>query len=123
MNRTGKPTGGAPWVVPRLDADMHMFSWIARWFRRQPRRDDLHFVLYTRTGCHLCELAWDLLQTAQAQHGFHLDLIDVDTDDDLARKHGEWVPVITVNGKVRFKGKINPVLLLRILEKKPPGPG
>jgi glutaredoxin len=100
-----------------------MLAWLRNLFRRRPRRDDLHFVLYTRAGCHLCELAWDLLQTAQLQHGFRLDVVDVDTDDDLARQYGQSVPVITVNGKVRFKGKINPVLLLRILDRRPSRPG
>ena len=96
-----------------------MFAWLAKLFRRQPRREDLHVVLYTRAGCHLCDLAWDLLQTAQVRYGFHLAAVDVDADAALAAQHGRHVPVVAINDKVRFRGKINPALLLRLLEKRP----
>jgi hypothetical protein len=78
-------------------------------------RDDLHFVMYTRQGCHLCDSAWQQLQEAQKLHGFRLDKEDVDADPELALRHGKCVPVVAVNGKVRFRGAINPVLLKRLL--------
>ena len=39
----------------------------------------------------------------------------MDTDGELVARYGEWVPVVTVNGKVRFRGGVNPVLLERLL--------
>jgi hypothetical protein len=41
--------------------------------------------------------------------------IDVDSDPELAAEFGESVPVVTVNGKVRFRGCVSPVLLDRLL--------
>jgi hypothetical protein len=39
---------------------------------------------------------------------------DVDDDPELASQYGESVPVVTVNGKIRFRGRVNPVLLERL---------
>jgi len=77
--------------------------------------DHLHFTLYTREGCHLCDSAQEALLQEQRRFGFALEVIDVDTDSDLARLHGDAVPVVAVNGKVRFHGEVNAVLLRRLL--------
>jgi glutaredoxin len=81
----------------------------------------LHFVMYSRAGCHLCEEAWALLQTEQRRYRFGLERVDVDADPALAQRHGETVPVIMVNGKERFRGCVNPVLLRRFLEAESRG--
>ena len=36
-------------------------------------------------------------------------------DAELRALHGDWVPVVTVDGKVRFRGGVNPRLLERLL--------
>lgn len=79
-------------------------------------------VLYTRHGCHLCETAWERLQAAQQRHGFRLEVVDVDTDPTLVAQYGEQVPVVTVNGQLRFRGGVNPVLLERLFRaaERPP---
>jgi hypothetical protein len=89
-------------------------SWWWHWWRGGGRAD-LHFVVYTRHGCHLCDVAWELLRREQRRHGFRLDAVVVDTEPDLAARYGTCVPVVAVNGKVRFRGVVNPVLLRRLL--------
>lgn len=76
----------------------------------------MHVLVYTRTGCHLCEDAWTLLESARKTHGFSLEAVDVDTDPELVKQYGECVPVVVVDGKVRFRGLVNPVLLRRLLD-------
>jgi hypothetical protein len=71
-------------------------------------------VLYTRMGCCLCDQTWAQLEEARRNYGFALAAVDVDTNPDLAGRYGECVPVVLVNGKVRFRGRINPVLLRRL---------
>jgi glutaredoxin len=91
-----------------------LFAW---WKGPQNRRHgDLHVVMLTRHGCHLCDQAWELLQRLQRAHGFQLQAVDVDTNRQLAAEHGDWVPVIMVNGKVRFRGGLNGVLFKRLLD-------
>jgi glutaredoxin len=91
---------------------------LARWFGPRPR-PDLRVMLYTRAGCHLCDDAWAVLEEARHRYGFALEARDVDAAPDLAAAYGLSVPVVTVNGKVRFRGRVNAVLLRRLLEAGP----
>ncbi len=84
------------------------------WFRQKPARAP-DVVMYTRQGCHLCEEAWDVLQAAQKKFSFHLRTIDVDTDPVLVEQYGLCVPVVAVDGEVRFRGRVNAILLHRLL--------
>lgn len=72
-------------------------------------------VLYSRAGCHLCEDALELLRHRQSQYGFQLEIVDIDTDETLVQRFGNCVPVVTIQGKVRFRGKVAPPLLDRQL--------
>jgi glutaredoxin len=68
-------------------------------------------VLYTRRGCHLCDEAKQLLE----DRGVSPACVDVDTDSDLCERYGECVPVVEIDGKIRFRGRVEPVLLRRLL--------
>ena len=94
-----------------------VFTFLKRWLKRSPsQRPDLRLLCYTRNRCHLCDEAWKLLQRYQAQYGFTLEAKNVDDADELAHAFGNWVPVVEINGKVRFKGQVNEVLLRRLLD-------
>jgi glutaredoxin len=97
-----------------------MFRTLFSFFsRRKPnwpgRMRACTILIYTRRGCHLCEEACKDLERQQTRYRYTLEIRDVDTDPALAAAHGEWVPVVLVNGKVRFRGRVNPVLLERLL--------
>jgi glutaredoxin len=92
-------------------------DWLGSWWEPIPRhRDRWRVIMYTRQGCHLCERALDLLTEAQRRHGFSLEKFDIDTDPALAAEHGQYVPVVSVNGKVRFRGVVNAMLLRRLFD-------
>jgi glutaredoxin len=90
-----------------------MWAWLRSWWHRPARRRRV--VMYTRIGCHLCEDAWKLLESAATRHPLDLSQIDIDTDTELAARYGHEVPVVEIDGKVRFRGRVNPVLLTRLL--------
>lgn len=94
---------------------MRFSSFILRWLRPPRKIPDMHVVVFTRAGCHLCDDAWTLLQQYQARHNFQLEARDVDTEPALRAQYGDCVPVVTFDGKVRFRGRVNPVLLERLL--------
>lgn len=71
-------------------------------------------VLYTRAGCHLCEEAETLL----GKYGIAPKLIDIDQDPALRERFTTCVPVVEIDGKLRFRGKVNELLLKRILEAR-----
>ena len=90
------------------------------WFRRGGRSQasaDRPVLFYTRHGCHLCEEAWAVMEAARKKHGFTLTAVDVDAHPALAKQYGECVPVVTIDGKVRFRGRVNAVLLERMLRR------
>lgn len=68
-------------------------------------------VLYTRQGCCLCDDAQELLE----RYGVAPQLVDIDADPALRDKFNTCVPVVEIEGKVRFRGRVNEVLLRRLL--------
>jgi len=92
---------------------------------RQPGSDEWHptragvrfeqIVLYTRQDCHLCDDAKQIL----LRYGDYLpplDEVDVDTDSVLKEKFGDCVPVVEIDGTIRFRGRVNEILLRRLIE-------
>lgn len=73
-------------------------------------------IVYTRRGCHLCDDAAAVLQ----RHGLSPRMIDIDQDDKLCQLYDQCVPVVWINGKERFRGRVNEVLLARLLSQNPP---
>ncbi len=69
-------------------------------------------ILYTRTGCHLCDLAEQTL----LEHGLQPRLVDIDQDETLQKQFDTCVPVVEIEGKVRFRGAVDPLLLKRLLK-------
>jgi glutaredoxin len=90
---------------------------LMRWFR--PKGDSpgraVSVVLYKRTGCHLCDVARELLGKFQAE--FRLTIVerDIDSDPELLARYKEKVPVVEVQGKERFFGHVHETLLRRLL--------
>jgi len=56
-------------------------------------------VVYSRDHCHLCHDMVAALQAMQAQLSFVLEVVDVDSDDELTARYGERVPVLVAEGK------------------------
>lgn len=72
-------------------------------------------VVYSRQGCHLCDVAHQQLAERQARFDFDLSSIDVDSDPGLTASYGERVPVVVIDGRERFSGRISAPLLDRLL--------
>jgi len=72
---------------------------------------NIEVVLYTRKQCHLCDEALELLK----RYGIAPKLVDIDEHPDKLAAYNECVPVVEIDGRVHFRGKINEVLLRRIL--------
>jgi glutaredoxin len=75
----------------------------------------LTFTVYTRAHCGCCENALEVLKKLQRRHAFSIEAVDIDADPALSAAYSTTVPVVAVDGKVRFRGKVNPVLLNRLL--------
>ncbi len=69
-------------------------------------------VLYSRQACHLCDVAAEVL----VRHQLKFEVLDIDADPALRERYDECVPVVVIDGKERFRGRIDELLLRRILQ-------
>jgi len=51
-------------------------------------------TLYTRAGCGLCLQAHGILRELAARLGFAIELVDIESDDELLRRFMFEIPVI-----------------------------
>jgi glutaredoxin len=56
-------------------------------------------VIYSRRGCHLCEIAEKLVKDIRKDLEFELEIIYIDGDAGLEKEYGEEVPVTLINGR------------------------
>jgi hypothetical protein len=93
-----------------------MFGRLRRWWRRAGRNGiPARVVVYTRVGCHLCDTAIREIESAGQRYPLSVAVADVDAEAATAERFGDCVPVVVVNGKVRFRGRVAPPLLDRLL--------
>lgn len=91
-----------------------MWSYYQRWRengRLRHKAKACETVLLTRNGCGLCEEADELLK----RFGFEPKHVDIESDPVLIREFGESIPVVKIDGIIRFRGHVNSTLLLRLL--------
>ena len=80
------------------------------------KRFPMNVILYTRGGCHLCDDAWQTL----VEHGLAPQSVDIDADPKLVERFDTCVPVVEIDGKIRFRGRVDPVLLKRLISAENP---
>lgn len=62
-----------------------------------------HVTLYSRRECHLC----DVMKAELERRGYHLTVVDIDTDRELKKKHGWDIPVAVLDdGTVLAKHRL-----------------
>jgi glutaredoxin len=78
----------------------------------QERRD---VVVYSRKGCHLCEIIKESLVKLQRRGSFDWREVDVDEDEELRRQFTDEVPVVFIDGRKAFKYRMDEQEFLRKL--------
>lgn len=72
-------------------------------------------VLYSRSGCCLCDEMKSIIQQVARKTSLVLDEIDVDSSADLQQKYGEELPVLFINDRKAFKYRLTAKELVRKL--------
>ncbi len=93
---------------------------LRRLFATPDDAPDLVVTVFSRAGCGCCRKAKDVLDGFLAKYRLDVQEVDVDADPALRDRYGREVPVVAVDGKVRFRGKVDPVLLERLLRAEAP---
>jgi glutaredoxin len=65
-------------------------------------------TIYSRPGCHLCDVAEDVLIGLQSELDFDMEKISIVGDPELEMKYGEEIPVIMIDGQRHAFYRIDP---------------
>ena len=93
--------------------------------KRAGAQEPLSVVLYTREGCCLCDEMKAAIERARADAAgslarvpFELREVDIDTDPALVERYGLSIPVLEIDGRAAFKGRLSPEDLARKLARR-----
>ncbi|MGI9264556.1 MAG: glutaredoxin family protein [Gammaproteobacteria bacterium] len=59
---------------------------------------DLEFVIYSKAGCHLCDVMLEDLQDLIDDSGAGLTVVDIAGSEELTGRYGDKIPVLTADG-------------------------
>jgi hypothetical protein len=51
------------------------------------------------------------------QHGLAVEVVDIDSDPALVARYTNDIPVVVIDGVERFRGRVDEVLLRRLLRQ------
>ena len=87
-------------------------------FSKQTNRVDSPLItVFTRHGCHLCEVAVEVLESMQPELEFTIEKIYIEGDPELEKLYGEQIPVIHINGEHHDFWRVDPERFKSSLEK------
>ena len=76
-------------------------------------------VVYSRKGCHLCDVLKETLTKLQSAADFEWRDVDIDTDPDLVQRFNDEIPVVFINGRKAFKYRMTRDQFLQTLSAQP----
>ena len=81
-------------------------------------------MLYHAHGCHLCEVALEVVRDVQAEEPFELELVDIGGVPELESAYRERIPVVEIDGVDAFTYHVfHEALLARLRADGSPGGG
>lgn len=75
-------------------------------------------VVYSRSGCHLCDVVKETLTQLQGEADFQWREIDIDADPALRAQYNDQVPVVLVDGRKAFKYHMTAQQFLELLARR-----
>lgn len=77
---------------------------------------DMHdVVVYSRKGCHLCDVVKETLAQVEGEVEFQWREVDIDAYPELRQKYNDEVPVVFIDGRKAFKYHMEARQFLRVL--------
>jgi glutaredoxin len=74
-------------------------------------------TVYSRHGCHLCEIAEKTINSLRNELEYSVEVLYIDGNEELEKLYGTEVPVIHINGEHHDFYKVDPVRFKTSLEK------
>ena len=73
--------------------------------------------VFTRHGCHLCDVAIEALESLRIELNFDIEKIFIEGDAKLEELYGDLVPVIHIDGEHHGFWRVEPERFRSCLEK------
>ncbi len=67
----------------------------------------MQVTLFSRPGCHLCDVARGVLLAQRDRTPFDLVEVDVSTEDALELEYGMRIPVVLIDGVEAFEIEVD----------------
>jgi glutaredoxin len=68
----------------------------------------IEVTVYSRSNCHLCEAALEVIGEIRSEYEFTITKILIDGNAELEEKYGEQVPVILINNQPHDFFRVDP---------------
>jgi glutaredoxin len=65
-------------------------------------------TIYSRPGCHLCDEAKTVIENSNCSDRFTLEVVNIESDEELLKKYKYDIPVITIDGVEEFIHRVDP---------------
>jgi len=75
----------------------------------------MQVVLYSRPGCHLCDVARQVIVAQRALTGFDFVEVDISGKDPLELEYGIRIPVVEIDGAESFEIQVDPAEFARLV--------
>lgn len=75
-------------------------------------------VVYSRKGCHLCDVVKETLAAIKGHPDFVWREVDIDLDPALKEKYNDQIPVVFIDGRKAFKYHMDARQFLRVLARR-----
>jgi hypothetical protein len=85
-------------------------------FGRAP--EPVPLTLYSKPGCHLCDVLKDELARTDLGRPVALEVVDISGDAKLADLYGKRIPVLAAAGKPIAEGRVDVRALRRAFEAR-----
>ncbi len=74
-------------------------------------------ILYSRKDCCLCDEMKSVVADVALKIPIEVEVIDIDSADELREKFGDEVPVLFIDGRKAFKYRVTAKALEKLLNK------
>jgi hypothetical protein len=91
-------------------------SLLDRLFARAP--EPLPLTLYSRPGCHLCDVMKQELSRVDLGRPVRLEVVDISGDAKLTELYGRRIPVLAAAGRTIAEGRVDLRALTRAFEAR-----
>jgi len=81
---------------------------------RGRRPDPVPLTLYSKPGCHLCEVMKAAIEQADLKPAYALSEVAISGEEKLSELYGQRIPVLAIPGRVEFEGRLETAQLERV---------